>query len=86
MDRRRLLTALSLASGCFFSSCPYQILVQFEMIELIEGFLLVFPAHVYSSSVRSFQHPIVVTISRSPAGEKGAAFQARKLRRDKAVR
>jgi len=44
------------------------ILVQFEMIELIEGFLLVFPTHVYSSSLRNFQHPIVVSISRSPAG------------------
>ena len=47
---------------------PTNILVQFEMIELIEGFLLVFPAHVYSSFLRNFQHPIVVAISRSPAG------------------
>jgi hypothetical protein len=47
---------------------PTNILVQFEMIELIEGFLLVFPAHVYSSSLRNFQHPIVVSISHSPAG------------------
>jgi hypothetical protein len=40
--------------------CPYQILVQLEMMELIEGFLLVLPAHVYSSSLRNFQHPTVV--------------------------
>ena len=46
---------------------PTNILVQFEMIELIEGFLLVFPAHGYSS-LRNFQHPIVVSISRSSAG------------------
>ena len=47
---------------------PTNILVQFEMIELIEGFLLIFPAHVYSSFLRNFQHPIVVAISGSPAG------------------
>jgi len=50
------------------TTVPTNILVQFEMIELIEGFLLVFPAHVYSSSLRNFQHPVVVSISRSPAG------------------
>src|SRR5215831_2610581 len=50
------------------AAVPTNILVQFEMIELIEGFLLVFPAHVYSSFLRNFQHPIVVSISRSPAG------------------
>ena len=52
----------------FGRGVPTNILVQFEMIELIEGFLLVFPAHVYSSSLRNFQHPMVVSISRSPAG------------------
>jgi hypothetical protein len=44
------------------------ILIQFEMIELIEGFLLVFPGHVCSAFLCGRQHPIVVSISRSPAG------------------
>ena len=44
------------------------ILIQFEMIELIEGFLLVFPSHVGSSFLRGCQHPIVGSISRGPAG------------------
>ena len=47
---------------------PTNILVQFEMIELLASFLLVFPAHGYSSSLRNFQHSIVVSISRSLAG------------------
>ena len=44
---------------------PTNILVQFEMIELIKGFLLVFPAHVYSSSLRNFQHSVVVWENRT---------------------
>ena len=47
---------------------PTNILVQFEMIELLEGFLLVFPAHGYSSSLRNFQHPMVVSITCCAAG------------------
>ena len=35
------------------------------MIELIEGFLLVFAAHVYSSFLRNSQHTIVVLIWRA---------------------
>jgi hypothetical protein len=51
---------------------PTNILVQFEMIELIEGFLLVFPAHVYSSSLRNSQHPNL-TRKRSGISTRSAA-------------
>ena len=47
---------------------PTNIRVQFEIIELIEGFLLVFPAYVYSSLLRDHQPPFVVSISGSAAG------------------
>jgi hypothetical protein len=47
---------------------PTNIRVQFEIIELIEGFLLVFPAYVYCSLLSDDQPPFVVSISCSAAG------------------
>ena len=47
---------------------PTNILVQFEMIELLASFLLVFPTHVYPTSLCNFQHPIVVSITCCAAG------------------
>ena len=44
------------------------ILVQTEIIELIEGLLLVFPAHVCSSSLRNSQPLVGVSFSHRPAG------------------
>jgi hypothetical protein len=57
------LTKANLTAGV-----PTNILVQFEMIELVEGFLLVFPAHVTVLISATFQHPILVSFSRSSAG------------------
>jgi len=68
-----IVVACGLVGGLTFAqeeedTVPTNIRVQFEIIELIEGFLLVFPAYVYASWLRDDQPPFVVSISGSAAG------------------